>query len=520
MTPSQDPRIMTLREWLGEVADLNSANGLLQWDQETYMPPKAALGRGKQLATLSALSHRLFTRPEMGALLADLEKASDTLNPDDACLVRETQYDYKRAVCLPESFVHEFAQARSQAHDVWIKARENSDYSLFCPHLSRIIELHRRKAELLGYDGSPYNALLEDYERGVRVEQLKSIFSTLSLRQSGLVKCILNSPNQPHLEWLDQEWSEARQWEFSLRILRDMGFDFEAGRQDKSVHPFTTSFDLSDVRVTTRINSHELFSGLYATIHEGGHALYEQGLDPSDRRTPLAQVPSLGMHESQSRLWENQVGRSLPFWKHYAVLLKESFPGQLDRVDALSLYRAVNHVQPSLIRVEADECTYNLHIILRFEIEVGLIEGSLHVEDVPEVWNMKMKELLGVEVPSDKKGCLQDIHWTGMIGYFPAYTLGNLYAAQLFEEVLIDIPGLWQQIEEGYFNTLRAWLREHVHIHGRRKLSPEILMDVTGCGLTPEPYLRYIEQKYSSLYGLQPLHSIVDIPPREGHHRQ
>ncbi len=502
MNCSQDPRIQTLREWLGEVADLNAANALLQWDQEIYMPSKAAAGRGEQLATLSALAHRLFTRSEMGALLKDLEQVSSALNPDEACLIRETLYDYRRAVYLPEAFVHEFASVQSEAYNVWLKARQNSDYTLFSPHFNRIVELFRRKADLLGYEGSPYNALLEDYERGMTVERLKSIFSILAPRQTELVKRILDSPNQPHREWLDQEWGERSQWEFSLRVLKDMGFDFAAGRQDKSVHPFTTAFDLNDVRVTTRIDTHDLLSALFSSIHEGGHALYEQGFDLHDRRTPLAQAPSLGIHESQSRMWENMVGRSLPFWKHYTPLIREAFPGQLNRRDPTDLFRATNHVQPSLIRVEADECTYNLHIILRFEIEVGLIEGTVRVEDVPELWRAKMKEFLGVEVPSDSEGCLQDIHWTGMIGYFPSYALGNIYAAQLFEEILIDIPGLWEQIEEGQFDALLAWLRSHVHIHGRRKLAAEILLEATGHEPTAEPYLRYLEQKYSGIYGL------------------
>lgn len=502
MKTSSDPRISTLREWLGEVADLNASCALLEWDQETYMPPKAAAGRGQQLATLSALAHRLFTRAEMGALLQNLEQVCDSLTPGEACLVRETLYDYTRATRLPESFVHDFAAARSEAHTVWIKAREQSDYPLFCPHFSKIIALLRQKADLLGYEGSPYNALLEDYERGLSVERVKEIFSALAPRQAVLVQRILDSPNQPEVGWLDQGWSESGQWDLAIQFLKDMGFDLEAGRQDKSVHPFTTAFDLSDVRVTTRIDSHDLFSGLFSTIHEGGHGLYEQGFSQQDRRTPLAQAPSLGMHESQSRLWENMVGRSLPFWKHYAPLLRKTFPGQLDNVNAHTLYRAVNRVQPSLIRVEADECTYNLHIILRFEIEVGLIEGTLQVDEVPAVWNTKVKEYLGIEVPSDPQGCLQDIHWTGLIGYFPTYALGNIYAAQLFEEILIDIPDLWIQVEEGHFEALLRWLRSHVHIHGRRKMAGEILEDITGREPSPEPYLRYLEQKYTSLYSL------------------
>ena len=499
---SVDP-ILALRERLGSVMDVRFATAVLQWDQEVNMPPRGAEGRGQQLATLSALAHRLFTDPEVGALLDSLSARRVTLSPEDASLVDVTRYDYLRATRLPESFVHEFTRECSRAYEVWVRARSESNFSLFLPRLERLVELSRQKADLLGYEGSPYNALLEEFERGMTTEQLKPLFAEVAAAQSQLVQRIAESPHQPDLSWLDGTWDERPKWDFSLRVLKDMGYDLEAGRQDKSVHPFSTQFDLYDVRVTTRFDPKELFSGLMGSIHEGGHALYMQGHAPEDRRTPLLDGASLGMHESQSRMWENVVGRSLAFWRHYLPVLRGYFPGRLDTVTPEEVCRAVNHVQRSLIRVEADECTYNLHIILRFEIEVGLIEGTLKVSEVPEAWNAKMKEYLGLDVPDDTHGCLQDIHWShGAFGYFPTYALGNLYAAQLLETIERDIPGLWKQIEEGRFATLLEWLRDHIHRHGRRKLAPELLRDITGANLDWKPYYRYLEAKYGPLYGL------------------
>lgn len=495
-----DASIAVLRQKLGEIADVNSAIALLQWDQETYMPPKGAEARGQQLATLSALSHRLFTAPELGASLAQLGTKTDTLSSDEAKLVSETRYDYERSTKLPESFVREFAEEQSKAFQVWVDARAKSDFRKFQPNLERLVELLRRRADLLGYEGSPYNALLEDFERGVTAELLRPLFTELAEQQSALVRRIASAP-QPATDWLNREWDEAAQWEFALRVLRDMGYDFEAGRQDKSVRPFTTSFDKYDVRITTRLSSKSLFSGLMGSIHEGGHALYDQGFHDSDRRTTLANAPSLGTHESQSRMWENMIGRSLPFWRHYLPSLRELFPNQFNGVAAEDIYRAVNWVQPSLIRVEADECTYNLHIILRFEIEVGLIEGTLSVADVPEVWNAKVKTYLGLDVPNDAQGCLQDIHWShGAMGYFPTYALGNLYAAQLFERILEDLPDFWDRVESGDFGALLAWLRSRVHIHGRRQTANEIIRDATGHPPSAGPFLRYLEGKYGALY--------------------
>ena len=498
-----NPDLDTLRERLGEVADIHSALSLLQWDQEVYMPPKGATARGMQLATLSALHHRLFTSPEMGDLLKRLSDQADTLESDDAKLVSETLYDYEHATKLPEAFVHENAREQSKAFEAWHKARKESNFGMFQPNLAKLVELQRQKAEYLGYEESPYDALIEEFERGMTAKQLKAIFGELATKQSALVSRIMESSKQPDVDWVFQDWDEDRQYAFTFNVLKDMGYDFEAGRQDKSVHPFTLSLDRDDVRVTTRVAKDELFSALTGSVHEGGHALYEQGYQEKDQRTPLADGISLGVHESQSRMWENMIGRSLPFWKHYTPLLKKTFPGQLDNVTAEMIYGAINKVEPSFIRVEADECTYNLHIILRFEIELALIEGSMEVGDVPAAWNEKMKQYLGLDVPNDAQGCLQDIHWShGTMGYFPTYALGNLYAAQMFERIEQDIPDLWAQVSEGNFCALLGWLREHVHRFGRRKLARELIEDISGRALENGPYLAYLERKYGALYGI------------------
>ncbi|MCP4641944.1 MAG: carboxypeptidase M32, partial [bacterium] len=399
--------------------------------------------------------------------------------------------------------VQRFAEEQSKAFEVWVKAREAADFAQFRPNLETLVDLLREKADLIGYDESPYDALLVEFERGVTAEDLKEVFSELARSQGDLVARIAKAPRKPDTAWTEQDWSEGAQWELTLRVLEDMGYDFDAGRQDKSVHPFTTNFDLYDVRLTTRVNKGELFSALTGSIHEGGHGLYEQGFLPMDQRTVLAEAPSLGMHESQSRMWENMIGRSLPFWRHYTPALREFFPGQADDVRPEQVYEAINRVEPSFIRVEADECTYNLHIIIRFEIEVAVMEGDLAVADIPGMWNAKVKEYLGLDVPDDARGCLQDIHWAhGAMGYFPTYALGNLYAAQIFERILHDVPNLWIQIESGDLSGLRDWLREHVHQVGRRQLAPQLVEELTGAPPSAAAYLRYLESKYGELYGL------------------
>jgi carboxypeptidase Taq len=437
----------------------------------------------------------------MGELLERLSDAG-ALDDTEAALVRETRHDYRRATCLPESFIREFAAAQAEAYVAWEEAREESDFARYRPHLERMFDYARRVAEYIGYEGSPYNALLDEYERGMTAERLTPLFATLASRQKDLVARIMAAP-QPDLAWTRRQWNEQAQWDFGMKVLEDMGYDLGAGRQDKSAHPFTTTFDVQDVRVTTRVHADQMFSALYSTLHEGGHALFEQGFRLSDRRTVLADSPSLGLHESQSRLWENVIGRSRPFWEHYAPQMKLLFREELRGITAEQLWRASNAVSPSLIRVEADEVTYNLHIIIRFELELAMLEGRMKVADLPEAWNAKYKEYLGIDVPDDANGCLQDVHWSGAsIGYFPTYTLGNLYGAQMLERILADIPDLWERVGRGDLVTLREWLRVNVHQHGRRVTAPALIEQLTGRAPEPEPYLRYLETKYAELYNL------------------
>lgn len=490
-----------LRERIGEVHDIHMATAVLHWDQEVHMPPKGAPARGRQLATLSALAHRQFTDSKVGEWLEELSSAE--LQGDDAKLVSETLHDYKLATKLPEKFVERLAEEQSKAYEAWTRARAASNFAAFKPHLQTMVEMNREKAEYYGYEEHPYDALLGEYERGTKTSALKPLFAELAEKQSGLLARIVRSGKKHNVTWTQQEWHVTTQELLTLKVLSDFGYDFQGGRQDKSVHPFSTNFDVHDVRITTRFDACDPFSALTGSMHECGHALYEQGLRESDARTTLGQSISLGIHESQSRMWENMIGRSEAFWKYFAPHMKACYPDKMQQITAEDLYHAVNFVQPSFIRVEADECTYNLHVILRFELEVALIEGSLAVEDVPAAWNGKVKQYLGLDVPSDAEGCLQDIHWShGSIGYFPTYTLGNLYAAQFFQQILQDVPRLWFQVEEGNFKPLLNWLREHIHRVGRRRTATELVQDVTGKPLSADPYLQYLEHKFGLLYGL------------------
>lgn len=495
-------KLTQLRERMGEMFDVGSALALLEWDMEVMMPPQAAEARGRHLATLSGLRHRLATAPEFGRLLHELREAHD-LGEDDRRLVAEALYDYERATRLPEAFVKELAEAQARGYNAWIEARRQSDFAMFRPHLEKIVELERRAADYYGFEGSPYNALLETYERGMRAEKLRPLFAELAERQSTLLHRIMASGNRPDLSWLDGAWSVDAQQSLSLRVLNDMGFELEAGRLDTAPHPFCTTFALRDVRLTTRYHPDQAFSALFTAMHEGGHGLYEQGFDPAYEGTPLSLAPSLGIHECNSRLWENIVGRSRAFWRHYLPVAREYFPEQLRDVTVDMIYPAVNRVEPTLIRVEADECTYNLHVIARFELEIDLIEGRLAVKDLPEAWNAKYKHYLGIDVPNDAQGCLQDVHWShGLFGYFPTYTLGNLYSAQVYEVVEKEIPDIQDRIEAGHLRVLREWLRERIHLVGRRKTAPEIVQAISGREPESAPYLRYLETKFGELYGV------------------
>ncbi len=490
---------------LSEISDLRRASALIGWDQQTYMPRGGSAARAEQSSTVQKVIHEMFTADEIGRLLEAAEAETARLDPDtdEARLVSVTRRDYEKARRVPAQLVAEIARATGQAVDVWTAARAQSDWKPFGPHLARIVDLERQLAEALGYSDRPYDALLDQYEPDMKTAQVKAVFDAIKPELIGLVKAITAKAETVSDEVLHREYDEDKQWTFGLEVIKRYGFDFDRGRQDRSVHPFTTSFSINDVRITTRVSRTYLSPALFGTLHEAGHALYEQGVSQTLERTPLADGASLGMHESQSRMWENLVGRSLSFWKFFFPMLKAFFPEQLADQTLDSFYRAANKVSPSFVRVEADEVTYGLHIMLRFELENDLLDGRLKIDEVPEAWNAKMQDFLGIRPPTTGAGALQDIHWSiGSIGNFPTYQLGNLISLQLWDKINVDIPDLAAQIEHGEFGALLTWLRSHVHQHGRKFTSNELLHRITGGGLNPAPYLKYLKAKYGEIYQL------------------
>jgi len=499
-----DEHLKQLRAVLAEVSDLNYAMAVLGWDQQTFMPDGGAEERGDQLSTLARLAHERMTAPVLGQLLSNLQPYAAGLpaGSDDACLVRVARRDYERAVKVPPAWVAEFARVTAVAQNVWQQARAASDFPRFQPHLERIVELRREYASFFAPYSHVYDSLVEDFEPGMKTADVQAIFDILRPAQVALVEAIAGRP-QVDDSFLHQEFQPQGQWDFGAKVVTGMGFDWNRGRQDRSVHPFTTSFGLGDVRITTHVRPDSLVSALFGSIHETGHALYEQGFDPALRRTPLAAGASYALHESQSRLWENIVGSSKAFWRHFYPQLQQQFPVQLGNVDLDSFYRGVNRVNPSLIRIEADEATYNLHIMLRMELEIALMSGDLRPADLPTAWAERMQAYLGITPPDDARGVLQDVHWSnGSFGYFPTYALGNLISAQLWERACADLPDLETRIAEGHFEILLGWLRENVHRHGA-KFEPQALVErITGSRIDPQPYLRYLTRKYSEIYAL------------------
>ncbi len=502
-TPGRDA-ITALRTHLATIVDLRAAAALLRWDQETYMPARGAAGRAEQLGTLTRLAHDLFVSPTTGTLLEAAERRTEGLDPasDDAGLVRMTRRDYRRLSRLPAEFVAARARAASLSTLIWRQARPRNDFPTFRPALQEMVDFARREADYLGYQDHPYDALLDHYEPGMTSREIDRLFTRLREVIVPMVGAI-TEPGRRDDDLLTAEYAPAQQRAFGLKVAEAFGYDLSRGRADESAHPFETSFHPDDVRITTRYQPTSL-SAIFAIFHEAGHAMYEQGIPPSLARTWVGRGASLGLHESQSRLWENLVGRSRRFWQDYYPVLQEHFP-QLRRVDPDRFYRAVNRVQPSLIRVEADEVTYNLHIMLRYDLEKQLVAGALAVADLPEAWRERMHAYLGVTPPTDADGVLQDTHWaSALIGYFPTYTLGNIISVQLFDAARRAHPGLLDDIGGGQFTTLLGWLREHVHRQGRKFLPQEIVKQATGVAMTPEPYLQYMQQKYGELYGISP----------------
>jgi carboxypeptidase Taq len=497
-------KLKKLSALLAEIADLNNAAALLGWDQQTYMPEGGAEARGHQLATLSGIAHARFTTDEIGGLLADLEEefAGAELDSDVQRLLQVTRHDYDRKIRVPAGFVSEFAIVTSRAFEAWVKARAASDFSIFRPHLEKVVELNRRYISFFPPAEHPYDILLDQFERGMKTAEVKEIFATLRPRQVELIRAIRERP-QVDDAFLKGPFEEGKQWDFGVRVITAFGYDWTRGRQDKSAHPFTTNFSINDVRITTRFEKEHPVASLFSTMHEAGHALYELGCNQSFERTPLAGGASLAVHESQSRLWENLVGRSLPFWEHFYPEYQRLFPA-LAGVDLMRFYRAINRVEPSLIRVNADEATYNLHVMLRLELEIGMVEGAIAVRDLPGIWNAKMEEYLGLTPPDDARGVLQDVHWSGgSLGYFSTYALGNLISAQLWEKINGDIPDLADRFRRGQFAELLAWLREKIHRHGRKYEPQELVRKATGAPIDPAPYIRYLQRKYGEIYGVE-----------------
>jgi len=493
-----------LRELLAEISDLNAATALMHWDQQTYMPEGGIELRSQQLATLSRLAHERLVSPELAELLERLEGSYDP-SSEEGALVRVARRDHERAARLPSRLVAQMARAASEAEPVWVRARAASDWGAFAPHLERLLELKREAAEHLGYEEHPYDALLDLYEPGARKSRLEGLFEELKAGILPLLRSIAPGGRaEERSAPLVGDFDERAQEEFGRAVLTDLGYDWSRGRQDRVVHAFC--IDLGgpqDVRITTRFDPRRVDTALFTSMHEAGHAMYEQGVSPSYARSPLAGGVSMGVHESQSRLWENLVGRSRAFWEHYYPLLQKAFPGSpLERTDLEGFYRAINEVKPSPIRIDADELTYNLHVLLRFELEVAMIEGRLAVPEIPEAWDAKMEEYLGVRPEKAAEGALQDIHWAdGLFGYFPSYSVGNVLSAQLFAAAVRARPEIPDEIGRGNFGPLRGWLSENVYRHGRRYEPDELIERATGAPLSAAPYLDYLREKFGALYG-------------------
>ena len=467
------------------------------------MPPKAGAPRAHQLAALQGLYHERLTAKPLGDLLESLEKRSDLGAPQKA-LLRNLRWERDRAVKVPGRLVKELAEKQSLSVEAWRGARARKDYSAFRPHLEALLKLKREQADALGHDGERYDALLEGYEPAMRVARLAPLLEKLRGRLVPLVKAIVDSGKKPVNPLAGRSFDTGKQWDFTLRLMRDMGFDLEAGRQDKSTHPFTGGGGHPfDVRLTTRLVADNPLSGFMSTIHECGHGLYEQGFDPAHARTFLAQAPSFGLHESQSRFWENVIGRSRSFWAFYLPVLRALFPKELDGVGFDAFWTHLNLVEPSPVRVDADEVTYNLHVLVRFELELALMRGQLQAKDLPEAWNAKMKDFLGLVPKDDTEGVMQDIHWAwGEFGYFPTYTIGNLYSAMWLARLEKDVPGVWEAVAKGELKVVLDWLRAKIHRQGYLYSAEDLVEKVTGSRLTEEPFMDYLWTKYRPLYGL------------------
>jgi len=492
---SAPPAFETLKTKLAEIHDLTKAEALLAWDQQTIMPPRGADARAHQLGTIGKLAHQSFVSDEIGTLLEELRPYEESLDRDsfEASLIRVARRDFEKSVRVPPELSAEITRTGSRAFEVWVEARANSDFETFRPWLEQLVELKHRYVECFPEADESYDTLLDDYEQGMKTAEVRSIFARLKEVLIPLVHAAASGATAP----VTGTFPAEKQRRLSLEIVRRFGFDDTAWRLDTAPHPFAQSLATTDIRITTREPEQSL-DGLFATMHECGHGLYEHGVNPAYERTLLARGASLGLHESQSRLWENLVGRSRPFWSWFYPRLQEVFPRELEPVDEETWFRSINDISPGLIRIDADEASYNLHIILRFELEQQIMDG-LDLRKLPDVWNETMDRYLGVDVPDDAHGVLQDVHWSrGGFGYFPTYSLGNVYSVQIWERLRDDVDDVDEQIGRGEFGAIREWLRENLHRHGRKYLPAEMLERVVGGPVDPEPYLRYLQGKLAA----------------------
>jgi carboxypeptidase Taq len=488
-----------------EVALLSSTQSLLGWDERTKMPPAGGAYRAEQISYLAGLIHQRETTPEVGDWLSELADSPLAADPhsDTGADIVNFKRDYDRRTKLPQSLVEELAKLAVLGQQLWVEARKANDFPRFRPILERTIELKRQEAAAIGYDDVPYDALLDEYEPGAKTAEVARVLGGLREQLVPLVAQIAASPRRPNLDVLKRRFAIDRQDQFGRRAAEAIGFDLQQGRLDVTDHPFCTDIGPRDVRLTTRYDEHFLPGALFSTLHEAGHGIYEQGL-PRDRYgLPTGQAVSLGIHESQSRMWENLVGRSRAFWEHFFPHAQATFPESLADVSLDDFYFAINDVRPSLIRTESDEVTYNLHILIRFELELALLNDELPVAELPAAWNAKYREYLGIEPPTDSDGVLQDVHWSsGALGYFPTYSLGNLYAAQFFEQASRELGDLASMFRRGEFLPLRDWLRQHIHSHGRRYPAAGLAQRVTGSPLSHDALLRHLRRKFGPLYNL------------------
>lgn len=482
---------------LREIQWIASTGSLLSWDQETLLPEAASPYRSEQLAFLDGWAHRHATDDSFRALLEAAEALDFPADSPQAVNIREIRRAFNRAVRLPTSLVEEFTRTSSQAHVAWVSARKASDFSLFAPFLERLLELTRQKAECWGYTNEIYDALLEGHEPGISTREVASLLDNLAREQTLLLREIQNKePALPPSDTSRLEFPIHSQQQFNREVAAAFGFDFSAGRIDSSAHPFCTTLGPRDIRLTTRYDLHDFTNSLYSVLHEAGHGLYEQGLPHESFGLPTGQAVSLGVHESQSRLWENKVGRTRSFWEHWLPRAIEIFPNAAS-LSLEEISSQILRVRPSFIRVEADEVSYDLHIVLRFELERALLRGELAVADLPEAWNSRFAEIFGIEVPDDSRGCLQDIHWSmGGFGYFPTYSLGNIFSAQIFDAASRQIPSLHSDLANGDYAPLLDWLRENIHRHGMTWPAPALIERATGTPPSTAPHLANLREKY------------------------